>query len=52
VLVTFTLPKSKLAGISLTVPAVRVMVAVADLVPSATDVAVMVTLGFTVGGAA
>jgi len=50
----FRLPKSKLAGISLTVPGVSVMVALACLVPSDTDVAVMVTLALvgTVLGAA
>jgi hypothetical protein len=50
----FKLPKPKLAGISLTVPGESVMVALACLVPSAIDVAVMVTLGLvgTVLGAA
>jgi hypothetical protein len=50
----FSPPKSSLAGISLTVPDVRVIWAVADLVGSSIDVAVMVTLGFagTEAGAA
>ena len=50
----FRLPKLKAAGISLTVPVVRVMVALADLVPSVTDVAVRVIVGLvgTVPGAA
>ncbi len=45
--------KCKVAGMSLTVPGVRVMVAVPSLDVSVTDVAVMVTLGFagTVAGA-
>ena len=50
----FSPPKSSLAGISLTVPDVRVIWAVADLVGSSIDVAVTVTLGFAgfVAGAA
>jgi len=54
VVLTFTLPKFRLAGISLTVPAVRVIVAVAILVPSVTEVPVMVTVGLagTIAGAA
>jgi hypothetical protein len=54
VLVSFSFPKSKLAGISFTVPVVRVIVALTCLLLSVTDVAVMVTLGFvgTVEGAA
>jgi hypothetical protein len=50
----FNLPKIKLGGISLTVPAVRVIVAAADLVPSVTEVAVRVTVALvgTVLGAA
>jgi hypothetical protein len=53
-LVSFNFPKSKLAGISFTVPVVRVIVALPCLLLSVTDVAVMVTLGFvgTVAGAA
>jgi len=48
-----TMPKFRLAGISFTVPTVRVMVASAVLVISAADVAVRVTVAFagTVGGA-
>ena len=48
-----TMPKLKLAGISFTVPAVRVMVASVILVTSAAEVAVRVTVAFagTVGGA-
>ena len=51
---TFTLPKLRLAGISLTVPDVRVIVTVPILVLSVTEVAVMATVGLagTVGGAA
>lgn len=50
----FRPPKSKLEGISFTVPAVRVIVTPACLVLSATDVAVMVTVDLvgTAGGAA
>lgn len=50
----FRLPKPKLAGISLTVPGESVKVVLACLVPSAIDVAVMVTLALvgTVLGAA
>jgi len=50
---TVTIPKLKLAGISFTVPAVRVMVASVILVTSAAEVAVRVTVAFagTVGGA-
>jgi hypothetical protein len=50
----FNVPKFKFAGMILTVPAVRVMVTVASLVGSATEVAVSVTdaLAGTVAGAA
>jgi len=50
----FKLPKSKLDGISFTVPGVRVIVALVCFVPSASDVAVTVTvdLGGTAAGAA
>ena len=46
--------KLKLAGMSLTVPKLIVMAAVADLLVSVTDVAVIVTLAFagTAAGAA
>lgn len=52
--VILRLPNFKSVGINLTVPAVRVMVGPTDLVPSATDVAVMITIAFvgTVLGAA
>jgi hypothetical protein len=52
-LFSFSFPKFKLAGISFTVPVVRVIVALTCLLLSSTDVAVMVTLGFvgTVEGA-
>ena len=50
----FSVPKFKFAGMILTVPAVRVMVTLASLVGSATEVAVRVTdaLAGTVAGAA
>ena len=50
---TVTIPKLKLAGISFTVPTVRVMVASVVLVTSAAELAVRVTVAFagTVGGA-
>jgi hypothetical protein len=50
----FRVPKFKFAGMIFTVPAVRVIVTLASLVGSATEVAVSVTdaLGGTVAGAA
>ena len=50
----FSVPKLRLAGISLTTPAARVIVALLDFVLSVADVAVMVTLALagTVDGAA
>jgi hypothetical protein len=50
----FNVPKFKFAGMIFTVPAVRVIVTLASLVGSATEVAVSVTdaLAGTVGGAA
>ena len=50
----FNVPKAKLAGMILTVPKVRVMVAPPALVVSATEVAVTVTVlsKGTAGGAA
>ncbi len=52
--VIFNVPKFRLPGMSLTVPGVSVMLAVAVLVVSVTDVAVRVTVGLvgTVAGAA
>jgi hypothetical protein len=47
--VIFKLLNFRAAGISLTVPAVNVMVALADLVVSVAEVAVIVTLAFPVG---
>ena len=51
----FKLLNCSVAGMSLTVPAVNVMVALPDLVPSVADVAVIVTAALpagTVAGAA
>jgi hypothetical protein len=53
VLLNFTRPKFRLAGTSSTVPTVMVIVALANLVASATEVAVIVTVALagTVAGA-
>ena len=45
----FRLPNCRAAGISLTVPAVNVMVALAALVVSVAEVAVIVTVALPVG---